>query len=212
MERGLLITFEGGEGSGKTTAIQTVYEELKNREYDCIMTREPGGIRISEKIREIILNKDHTEMDAKTEALLYAASRRQHLVQKIIPALNEGKIVLCDRYVDSSLVYQGYARGIGIDNIFRINKFAIDHYLPDLTFVLDIDPALGIQRVMANDREVNRLDLEKLEFHKKVREGYNLLIDDYSNEMIKIDASQTKEKVYKDIIKELNKFLNERIK
>lgn len=138
-------------------------------------------------------------MDGRTEALLYAAARRQHLVEKIIPALNEGKLVICDRFLDSSLAYQGYARGLGIDEVLKINEFALEGYIPDLTFYLDIESEVALQRIENNkEREVNRLDLEKLEFHNKVREGYHILLDRYSERMRVINANQTIEEVFNE--------------
>lgn len=204
MNKGLFIVFEGGEGSGKTTAIEEIYKWLSNEGYECIKTREPGGIKISEDIRNIILDKNNTTMDGRTEALLYAAARRQHLVEKIIPALNKGNIILCDRFLDSSLAYQGYARGLGIDEVMSINSFAIGKYMPDVSILFDIDPEEGLKRINLNaEREVNRLDLEKIDFHKKVREGYNIVYSQNKNRIEKIDASKSKEDVVnmiKDII------------
>lgn len=133
MKKGLFIVFEGGEGTGKTTAIDAIYDWITENNFECIKTREPGGIKISEQIRQVILSKDNKEMDAKTEALLYAAARRQHLVEKVIPALNQGVIVLCDRFIDSSLAYQGYARNLGMEEVLSINKFAIGEYMPDIS-------------------------------------------------------------------------------
>jgi len=196
MNTGVFITFEGPEGAGKTTVIQMVGEELKTMGYDVVITREPGGIRISEKIREIILDKEHTEMDAKTEALLYAAARRQHLVQKVIPSLERGAIVLCDRFIDASLVYQGYARKLGVDEVFAINQFAVENKMPDLTVYFDIDPEVGLKRIQKNRTdEVNRLDLEGLQFHSLVREGYLKLLDRFPLRIRKIDASKPLESV-----------------
>lgn len=169
----LFIVFEGGEGAGKTSAIVPIQNWLRDLNYEVISTREPGGIKISEDIRKIILNKDNTLMDSKTEALLYAAARRQHLTEKVIPALNAGKIVLCDRFLDSSLVYQGIARNIGLDEVLSINQFAIDNYTPTLSILFDIRPEVGFSRIHVNSkREVNRLDLEQLDFHQKVHDGY----------------------------------------
>lgn len=196
MNKGLFIVFEGGEGSGKTTAIEEIYKWLSNQGYECIKTREPGGIKISEDIRNIILDKNNTIMDSRTEALLYAAARRQHLVEKIIPALNKGNIILCDRFLDSSLAYQGYARGLGIDEVMSINSFAIGKYMPDVSILFDIDPEEGLKRINLNaQREVNRIDLEKIDFHKKVREGYNIVYSQNRNRIEKIDASKSKEDV-----------------
>ena len=143
----MFITFEGPEGSGKSSVLNYVYEKLKEKKYKVIKTREPGGTPISEQIRNIILDKSNTALDPKAEALLYAASRRQHLVEKIWPSLKDGYIVLCDRYLDSSLAYQGGARGLGIDEILNINNFATDKTFPDLTILFDIDPKLGLKRI-----------------------------------------------------------------
>ena len=149
MHKGLFITFEGNDGSGKTTISKKVYEALLEKNYPVIYTREPGGIEIAEKIRTIILDPNHTAMDARCEALLYAASRRQHLIEKVLPALETGKIVLCDRFIDSSLAYQGIGRGIGIDEVLKINQFAIESYMPDATFFLRVSLETGMQRVNA---------------------------------------------------------------
>lgn len=161
-----------------------------------VVTREPGGIEIAEKIRSIILDPLHTAMDARTEALLYAAARSQHLAEKVEPALRAGKAVICDRFVDSSLVYQGYARGLGIENVWAINRFAIGDLMPDVTLYLDIEPEVGLARIDAHDgREVNRLDLENLEFHRKVRKGYFLLKEQFPERIRVIDASMKQEDV-----------------
>lgn len=190
------ITIEGGEGAGKTTVLELLDERLTELGYDVLLTREPGGISISEQIREIILHPDHTEMEKRTEALLYAAARRQHLVQKVLPALQEGKIVLCDRFIDSSLAYQGYAREIGIDEVWMINQFAIESCMPSLTLYFDIEPEKGLKRIaLNNEREKNRLDLEKLAFHKKVYKGYQLLLERFPDRMKKINAEEEMEKV-----------------
>ncbi|WP_145142571.1 dTMP kinase [Paenibacillus sp. Y412MC10] len=201
---GAFITLEGGEGSGKTTVIGKIGEYFNRLAIPYMMTREPGGIEIAEEIREIILNPSHTAMDARTEALLYAASRRQHLAEKVEPALEKGLTVICDRFVDSSLVYQGYARGLGMDEVWAINQFAIHDRMPDLTFYLDIEPETGLQRIAANQgREVNRLDLEGLSFHQKVREGYHIIASRYPERIVVIDASKEQSAVEQDIIRVL---------
>lgn len=192
----LFITFEGGEGSGKTTALKKINQMLLDRGYQTVLTREPGGTPISEQIREVVLNKANTDMDSRTEALLYAASRRQHLVQKIWPALREGKIVLCDRFLDSSLAYQGVARGLGIDEVLHVNEYATEGQYPDLTFFFDLDPEEGLKRIAANSgREVNRLDLEKLSFHEKVRSAFLDLSQKFKDRYVVIDASKSPEEV-----------------
>lgn len=197
---GVFITFEGPEGAGKTTVLSVVGERLKKEGQKVLLTREPGGIKISEDIREIILDNQNVEMDAKTEALLYAAARRQHLVEKVIPALEQGYTVLCDRFIDSSLAYQGYARGIGIDEILKINEFAIGDTMPNLTIFFDIHPEEGLARVLNNEeREQNRLDKEQLSFHKQVYEGYQQVMKRYADRMISTDASLKKEEVTENI-------------
>ena len=195
----MFITLEGPEGSGKTTAVESAVKKLQEMGYKIVRTREPGGTPISEQIRNVILDKNNTAMDARTEALLYAASRRQHLVEKVWPALKEGKIVICDRYLDSSLAYQGGARDLGIDNILNVNLFATENTWPDLTLLFDIKPEIGLARINANaNREVNRLDLEKIEFHNKVRESFLELAKRFPERFVIIDANQSREQVAKD--------------
>jgi dTMP kinase len=207
MESGIFITFEGPDGAGKTTIISMVAEQLKNT----LLTREPGGIDIAEQIRRVILDKDNTAMDPRTEALLYAAARRQHLMEKVKPALDAGRVVLCDRFLDSSLAYQGYARGLGIEEVFNINQFAIEQMMPDLTIYFDIEPELGLKRINKNKgREVNRLDLENLDFHHKVREGYFILMERFPERIVKIDASGTLEDVFHKTMKIVQERLEQR--
>lgn len=197
----MFITLEGPEGSGKTTAVESAVKKLQEMGYEIVRTREPGGTPIAEQIRNVILDKANTSMDPRTEALLYAASRRQHLVEKVWPAIKEGKIVICDRYLDSSLAYQGGARGLGIDNVLNINLFATENTWPDLTLLFDIKPEEGLKRIAANaSREVNRLDLEKIEFHQKVRESFLYLAKKYPERFIIIDASKSREEVAKDTL------------
>ena len=193
----LFVTIEVPEGSGKTTIGKKIVEKLIASGYEVIYTREPGGIEIAEQIRNVILDVKNTNMDPRTEALLYAASRRQHLIEKIVPALKDNKIIICDRFVDSSLAYQGHARKLGIDNVYEINKFAIDTLMPDLTLLFDIDPKLGLERINANKlREVNRLDLEQLEFHTLVREGFLKIQSREPNRIKIVDASKSIEEVF----------------
>ena len=204
MDKGKFIVFEGGEGSGKTTMIELIYNLLIENGIDCIKTREPGGIKISEDIRSIILDKNNTAMDGRTEALLYAAARRQHLVEKVIPALESNKVVLCDRFIYSSLAYQGYAREIGLQDVYMINKFAIEDFMPDLNILFDLNPEVGLQRINKSEsREINRLDLEKIDFHNKVREGYKTLAQDEKNKIVVINAEKNIDEIFleiKDII------------
>lgn len=192
---GTFITFEGGEGAGKTTILQRVAKKLVAQGFDVLVTREPGGIPIAEQIRNVILDPNNVEMEDRTEALLYAAARRQHLVEKVTPALRAGKIVLCDRFIDSSLAYQGYARNIGIDEVFHINRFAIDTCMPTLTLYFQCRPEVGLKRIQMNNREQNRLDLETISFHQKVYEGYEILLRRFPDRMKKIDAERTIDEV-----------------
>lgn len=201
------ITFEGGEGCGKSTVLKTIKERLESEGVSVVLTREPGGTPIAEQIRNVILDKGNTAMDGRTEALLYAASRRQHLVEKIWPALQEGKTVLCDRYLDSSLAYQGGARGLGIDEVLSINLFATEGTYPDLTLLFDLEPEQGLARIAANqNREVNRLDLEKLDFHHQVRNNFLVLAKRYPDRYVIIDASQP----LADVIEDAYKAIKER--
>lgn len=194
------ITFEGPEGSGKTSILKAVEKRLHEKGLDVVSTREPGGIRIAELIRDVILDVDNKEMDARTEALLYAASRRQHIVEKIWPALEAGKIVLCDRFIDSSLAYQGAGRNLGIDNIYMLNKFAIEDTMPDLTFFIDVPPNVGLARVFDNARKIDRLDLESIQFHTKVYDGYMKLVDQYPDRIKVIDGNREIEAVVEDVL------------
>ena len=190
MSKGFLVSLEGPEGAGKTSVLEALIPVLEDRGVEVLTTREPGGVLIGEKIREVILDPSHTEMDPKTELLLYIASRRQHLVEKVLPALAAGKLVIMDRFIDSSVAYQGFGRGLDIDAIDWLNQFATDGLKPDLTIYFDIEVEEGLARISANsDREVNRLDMEGLDLHRKVRPGYLTLIEREGNRIEKIDAS-----------------------
>lgn len=207
--KGKFITFEGPEGAGKTSVLELLMAELSGTEMEMIFTREPGGIHISEKIREVILNKEHTEMDSRTEALLYAAARRQHLVERVVPAIESGKIVFCDRFIDSSLAYQGYARGLGIEEVLSINEFAINGLMPDLTFYFKIDPKVGLQRISkSSEREKNRLDLEELSFHQKVQAGYEKVINMFPERIVVIDAEKSLEEVVGEVKNKLKNIIS----
>lgn len=193
------ITFEGGEGTGKTTLIEMLMKDLKDAGFDAIKTREPGGSKISEQIRSVILNVENTEMTYMTEALLYAASRSQHLEEVIKPALESGKVVICDRYIDSSLAYQGVARDLGIEKVYKINDYAIGGFYPDLTIYIDVDPRIGLGRIVTNHRDMDRLDLEKISFHDKVRQGYLEVSKMFSDRIKVVDGNDTIENIYKKI-------------
>lgn len=199
---GKFISFEGPDGAGKTSVMKQIVADLQEQlGVERVMyTREPGGDPIAEQIRDVIVDSQNTDMDPRTEALLFAASRRQHLVDKIMPALQDGKVILCDRYVDSSIAYQGAGRGLGEDNVWQINQFAISGVMPELTIYLDIESELGLKRIAEHRAdEVNRLDKEKLSFHRQVRQAYLNLADQYPERIKKIDASQPLDKVVADV-------------
>ena len=198
----MFITFEGPDGSGKSTVIKAVYERLINDGYSVILTREPGGTPIAEKIRDVILDNSNTALDARTEALLYAASRRQHLVEKIWPAIKEGKIVLCDRFLDSSLAYQGEGRKLGIENILNVNLFATENTYPDLTLFFNISPEEGLKRVSKDKKRVaDRLDNENSNFHQEVYNGFLKVNSMYKDRIQVIDATKSLNEVIENAYK-----------
>ena len=197
---GYFITFEGPDGSGKSTVATEICALLKKDGYDVVHTREPGGIEISEDIRNIILDPKNTMMDPKTEALLYAASRRQHLVERVLPAIKEDKIVICERFLDSSLAYQGFGRQLGFDEILNINLFAIDNTYPDLTIYLDVDEEVGLSRL--KDRSFkDRLDQESIDFHHRVSQGYREVLKRFKDRIKIVDASKELDEVIADSYK-----------
>lgn len=208
MRHGMFITFEGPDGSGKTTVSTAVEQRLREEGYDTIYTREPGGSDIAEQIRRVILDPENTAMDARTEALLYAASRRQHLVEVILPALAAGKNVISDRFVDSSLAYQGCGRGLGVDEVLVINQFAIEGHMPDRTIYLKISAREGLKRIQSREY-LDRLDQEKADFHETVAAGYESLLERFRDRMIVIPADQPKEKVIAEAYLAVKKLLDE---
>lgn len=208
--RGLFISFEGNDGSGKSSAIQAVYNKLLSLGYDVVLTREPGGSKIAEKIRDIILDTDNTGMDPMTEALLYAASRREHIIKTILPAFAAGKVVLCDRFLDSSLAYQGNARKLGMNKVNELNQFATNGLLPDLTLFVCVHAEVGLARIKRNLRDMDRLELETIEFHRNVYEGYEELLKLYPNRIRKIDGEQSMEDVANSSIETVLTFIKEK--
>jgi len=209
MSKGYFIVFEGPDGSGKSTVSQAVYTKLIAKNYNVVLTREPGGSRIAECIRDIILDPINTEMDVRSEALLYAASRRQHLIEKVLPAIKAGKTVICDRFVDSSLAYQAYGREIDLDKVIAINDFAIEGYYPDLTIFLNIDVETGLKRLQ-NRKSLDRLDLEDLVFHQRVFAGYKEILADNPDKYVLVEAIQPIEEVVTESLGIIEDFINER--
>ncbi len=207
--KGLFITIEGNDGSGKSTVIQSLKEQLSKLNLEVCYTREPGGSYVAEKIREVILDNDNIAMDDKTEALLYAASRRQHLKETVFPALEEGKIVVCDRFIDSSLTYQGIARGLGVDEVFNMNMFATEGFMPHLTIYLLVDPKIGLER-KSHQKELDRLEHEKLEFHEKVYNGYLMLADRFKDRVRIVNGNVTIEEECKAVNDIILSFIKER--
>lgn len=195
MCKGIFISVEGPDGAGKTSVIRRLLPKLAA--YGSVVTtREPGGVPIAEKIREVILDPDHTTMDSKTELLLYIAARRQHLKERILPALQAGQILLVDRFIDSSVAYQGFGRGLSPEVIDWLNRFATDDLVPQLTLYFDIAVEEGLARIAKNrGQDVNRLDMESLELHQRVREGYLSILEAQPDRLVKIDASQPLEEV-----------------
>lgn len=202
------ITFEGGECSGKTTVINALCKVFEQKNIKYITTREPGGIRIAEDIRNLILDVKNTDMTPECEALLYAASRMQHLTQKVIPAINNNQIVICDRFLDSSLAYQGYARGLGMDNVLKINSFALD-YMPELTIFIDVTPKVALKRMGNVDRDgkCDRLDQENQKFHEMVYKGYHEVLKMYPDRIVKVDGNKPLDEVVNECINIVLKYI-----
>ena len=207
--KGLFITIEGNDGSGKSTVIASLKEELSKLNIDVVYSREPGGSYVAEKIREVILDNDNIAMDDKTEALLYAASRRQHLCETVYPAIEAGTLVVCDRFIDSSLAYQGVARGLGIDNVYNMNQFATEGFMPHLTIYLLVDPQIGLNR-KANQKELDRLEHEKIEFHTKVYNGYLELANRFKDRVRVVDGNCSIEEECAKVNKIVLEFIKER--
>lgn len=208
MNKGLFITFEGPDGAGKSTQIENLRNYLDDLGMESVFTREPGGTELSEGIRDILLDPANKGMATRTEALLYAASRAE-LVEKVIaPALDQGKIVVCDRYIDSSLAYQGYGRELGALKVFSINQFATQDLMPTLTIMMLLDPESGRARLDQNN--LDRLEGEDLEFHEKVLEGFAEVADEYAYRMKVIDATRSREEIWEEIKKAVDWRLKKR--
>jgi dTMP kinase len=195
----VFITLEGPDGSGKTTQARLLAEWLREQGYEVVLTREPGGSDIGDQIRAVLHDPRNTAMNARTEILLYSASRAQHVAQRIRPALAAGKIVISDRYADSTLAYQGYGRGLDLETLRTITVFATGGLTPDLTLYLDVAPQEGLQRRLLGGGEWNRLDAEALEFHQRVRAGYLALVEQEPEHWVVVDAARSVEEVQAEI-------------
>ena len=207
MSQGIFITMEGPDGSGKSTQIELLKQYLGKEGFNVLITREPGGTAISEAIREIILNKDFTEMSPVTEMLLYASARAQLIHEVVGPALEKGQAVISDRFVDSSLVYQGIARGLGVEKVYEVNKNAIGKYMPDVTFLLDLPAEEGIKR-KKGQKELDRMEMEGIEFHMKVAQGYRDMADRFPDRIKVVDATQPIQDISNLIINEVSDILS----
>lgn len=204
MNRGLFITIEGGDGAGKSTQMDNIEKYFKNLGYECLRTREPGGTSIGEKLRDILLDPVNKEMLATTEMLIYAASRAQHVAEVIRPAMERGKVIICDRYIDSSIAYQAFGRNLG-DIVQKVNNCAVDGIMPDITFWMDIDPESGRKRIGNRENsDLDRLEQEKIDFHYRVYEGYRSISLEQPDRVKRIDATKTIEEIRNEIFKYLD--------
>ena len=207
---GKFISFEGPDGAGKTSVIQQIQRELEDQlgTEKVMYTREPGGNKISEQIRKVLFDGQNTDMDGRTEALLFAAARRQHIVSEIIPGLKAGKVILCDRFVDSSIAYQGAGRGLGEKEIWQINQFAIDGHMPDKTIFLDVDPKIGLSRLASRSFK-DRLDQESIQFHNDTFNGYKQIVEKFKDRMIIINANNSESEVIEEAYRAIKGLIND---
>lgn len=205
VKKGVFITLEGGEGSGKSTLLRQLATEIANCGYEIVTTREPGGSKLSEEIRQLLLNKNEAfKIGAKAELLLFLAARAQHIEEIIAPALKEGKVVLCDRFNDSTLAYQGAARGIKEEEIKLLCKLVCGEIQPNMTLFLDVDPAIGLKRTNriakenAHEGQYDRIEAEKLEFHERVRQGFLSIVKSEPSRVIRLDADRPQLEVFEE--------------
>lgn len=208
---GLLITMEGPDGSGKTMQMDLLEKALREQGYPVVRSREPGGTPIGEAIRSVILNPEYKEMDAMTEALLYAASRAQHVAEKIRPSMEQGAIVLLDRFLDSSLVYQGIGRGMTIETIEAINRFATGGLQPDTTLMVYIDYEEGLRRKKQQKGSLDRMEAQQDNFHRRVNEGYLQLAQRYPERIQLIDGDRDPQIIHQDILKRVKQLIQSRL-
>ncbi|MGG1572739.1 dTMP kinase [Fictibacillus sp. NRS-1165] len=209
---GLFITIEGPDGSGKSTQIKKLAGYLEKSHIPYILTREPGGTAISDKIRSLILDPSHPEMTDETEVLLYAASRAQHVKEKIVPALQEGKLVLCDRFVDASIAYQAYGLGIPVEEVKAINHFATGGLQPDRSYLIDISPEAGRERMVSrySGEGLDRIEQKQLEYHERVRTGFRKIYSENKERFLLVDGNQTIDQVFDVIKKDIHLLLANR--
>ncbi len=208
MQRGLFFSFEGNDGSGKTTQILKLKDMLQAMGQEVLLLREPGGTAIGEKIRAIVLDKDNPEMCDVSEMLLYAASRAQLVHQVIEPAISKGICVICDRFVDSSLAYQGFGRQLGLENVREANRMAIGGHMPDLTFFMDVDADTAMARRNASGEEADRLEREHMDFHRRVYEGYQFLSEESPERIRRIPVKATPDLVFEEIMRHVIQYMN----
>lgn len=206
---GLFITIEGPDGSGKSTQIKKIAQYLDEAGVDYVLTREPGGTAISDRIRSLILDPAHPEMADETEVLLYAASRAQHVKEKILPALKAGKLVLCDRFVDASIAYQAYGLGIPVEDVTSINRFATGGLQPDRSYLIDISPEAGRARMVSRytAEGLDRIEQKQLEYHERVRAGFKKLYHESEDRFLLVDGNQTIDEVFGAIKKDIKSLL-----
>jgi len=207
---GTFISIEGLDGCGKTSVINLVSQQLKIDGREVVCTKEPNGSTIATKVRDILIDKENKKMDYITETLLYAACRSQHLHDFIIPKLNEGKVVISDRFVDSSYVYQGIARNLGLDQVMAINSLVVKDHMPDLTIFIDIAPEKCLARLKKARKNGAKVDLESLDFNNRVREGYNIIQTLFKDRIVKINGDQPLEKLAKEVYEAIDVFLRGR--
>jgi dTMP kinase len=202
LRKGFFITFEGGEGAGKTTLLEGIYKYLLDRKIPVVMTREPGSTKLGEEIRNLLLHYFEGDVSIFSELCLYLASRAQHIKEIILPALRENKIVLCDRFNDSTIAYQGHGRDLGMEKVKNFCNFVCQDLKPDITFYLDLDPKIGVKRI---EKGLDRLESENISFHEKVRKGYLKLAKEDDKRIFVIDGSKTREEVLKEALEILDK-------
>ncbi len=206
-KKSLFISFEGVEGSGKTTQVNMLYARLLRMNVDVLATQEPGGTRIGEEIRRILLNPAFKEMHPMTETVLYAADRAQHFFEIIKPALNAGMVVICDRFIDSTLAYQGVARRVGMEGVRNLNEWITDDFYPDLTFLLEVPYHVGIKRIEGRKAALDRMESEGQAFHEQVQEAYKTLAKFFPQRFKVLDGGDTPGNIHREVMQEVKEHL-----